>query len=135
MLKLFLCIPLLAAFFGACDHDTLQQREYKVVVSKKITQDSLREWYEIHEQYLGHPCNNGAHFASAYLCTSRKKDTLLVIDPCNRNKYKKHAENALFVNENVVLNDTVTISIPPRYEKYLHMEGGVIFGTLMLPID
>jgi hypothetical protein len=134
MLKVCLCIPLLAALFGACDHDASEKREYRVVVSK-ITQDSIREWYEIHEQYLGQPCNNGAHFASAYLCTSRKKDTLLVIDPCNRNKYKKHAENALFVNENVVSNDTVIISIPPRYEKYLHTEAGVIFGTLMLPID
>jgi len=135
MFKTFISILLSMALFNGCDHGDADKQPYKVVVSR-ITKGGLSEWYEIHEQYLSGPCSEKEHVASAYLCIDPKtKDTIFVISPCNRNKFKKHTGAALYVYKDVVMGDTLTVYIPRRYERLLHKEEGVSFGTLQIPVD
>jgi hypothetical protein len=129
-----LALSVITMLFG-CQQDSSDKQQYRVVVSK-ITKGGLSEWYEVQEQYISQPCNETSHFASAYLCTKPEtKDTVLIISPCNHNRFKKHTGVALYVYNNVRLGDTVIINIPKRYEKFLQQETTIAFGTPQIPVD
>jgi hypothetical protein len=135
MAKMFALITFLIATFNCCNYTRLDSLERKIVINK-ISKGGILELYKIHEQYINNKsCNGNIHYASVYLCTNlQSNDSVLIISPCSQSRFQKDTTASLFVDQ-IIIGDTLTISIPKKYEKFLNQERTVGFGILGIPKD
>lgn len=140
MNKIFrLAVPLTCLFsiLSSCSSKSQDWVEIDITVDS-TAKNIINRWFQIQKEFITtHTCKPGKKkYASAYLCIREKdKDTVFVITPCLKNKYRKNGNALLFDDDNIVAGEMVTVNIPKEQLERLRNRSKVIFGVLKVPYD
>jgi hypothetical protein len=118
---------------STCNNNFKTKEEILFVVEE--IKNGENDWYQIQEQFLGKDCTKNKKYASVYLCTKRASgDSIWIISPCLKLKYKENTKAQLFFDSEVKIGDTLFLNIDkdkissfknrPKY-----------FGSLKIPTD
>lgn len=96
----------------------------------------IKEWYILIEQFISNQKCSSKKYASSYICLYEPtNDTVLVVNPCMKNRYEDNTGGILYVEDNVSKFDTVHISLPKEYSYLVKRKSKIIYGTLKIPIQ